>query len=71
MLTKLTLKSKRNYELFALDGYYMAYKLITLLCSSFKFIQIKFIDCYSCMMFTIKSMNICNDKVNYDEIIIQ
>ena len=25
---------------------------------------------YSCVMFAMKSMNICNDQVNYDEIII-
>ena len=33
----------------------------------FIFIEMNF---YSCVMFAIKSMNICNDEVNYDEIII-
>ena len=30
-----------------------------------------FIHCHSCVMFAMKSMNIYNDQVNYDEIIIQ
>ena len=52
------------------DGYYVAYKTITLLCILFMFIQMKFIHSHSCVMFAMKSMNMCNDKVNYDEIII-
>ena len=30
-----------------------------------------FIHCHSCVMSVINSMNICNDQVNYDEIMIQ
>ena len=37
----------------------------------FIFIEIKNFHCHSCVMFTMKFMNICNDQVNYDEIIIQ
>ena len=48
----------------------MVYKLTTLLCVSFIFIEIKFIDCHSCVMFVMKSMNICDDQVNNYEIII-
>ena len=54
----------------AIDGYYVAYKAITLSCILFMFIEMKFIYCHSCVMFAIKSMSMCNDKVNYDEIII-
>ena len=36
----------------------------------FIFIEMKFIHYHSCVMFAMKSMNICNDQVNYDEIII-
>ena len=42
------------------DGYYVAYKLITLSCILFIFIEMKFIDCHSCVMFAIKSMSMCN-----------
>ena len=49
----------------------MAYKPITLSCILFKFIEKEFIHCHSCVMFAMKSMSICNDKVNFDEIIIQ
>ena len=35
------------------------------------FVEITFIHCHPCVMFAMKSMNICNDLVNYDEIIIQ
>ena len=52
------------------DGYYVAYKPTTLLCIFFMFIEMKFIHCHSCVMFAMKSMSMCNDKVNYDEIII-
>ena len=51
------------------DGYYVAYKPITLSCL-FMFIEMKFIHCHSCVMFVMKSMSMCNDYVNYDEIII-
>ena len=54
-----------------LDRYYVTYKPITLLCISFMFIGMQFIHCHSCVMFVMKSMSICNDQVNYDEIIIQ
>ena len=53
------------------DGYYVAYKLITLPFISFMFIEMKFIYCQSCVMFTMKFVSICNDYVNYDEILIQ
>ena len=52
------------------DGYYVTYKPITLLCISFMFIKIKFIHCHSCVIFSMKSMSICNDYMHYDEIII-
>ena len=39
----------------------MAYKLIILSCTSFMFIEIKFIHCHSSMMFVMKSMSICDD----------
>ena len=43
------------------DGYYVAYKPITLPCISFTFIEMKFLHCHSCVMFAMKSMSICND----------
>ena len=43
------------------DGYYVAYKPITLSCILFMFIEMKFIHCYSCVMFGMKSMSMCND----------
>ena len=43
------------------DGYYVAYKPITLPCMLFMFIEMKFIHYHSCVMFTMKSMSICND----------
>ena len=49
----------------------MTFKPITLICISFIFIKIKFIYCHSYVMFAMKFMNICNDLVNYDEIIIR
>ena len=54
-----------------IDGYYVTYKPITLPCISFMFIEMKFIHCHLCVMFVMKFMNICNDQMNYDEIIIQ
>ena len=53
------------------DGYYVAYRLITLPCISFIFIEMKFIHYLSCVIFVMKFISICNDLVNYDEIIIQ
>ena len=43
------------------DGYYVAYKPITLSCILFMFIEMKFIHCRSCGIFVMKSMNMCND----------
>ena len=43
------------------DGYYVAYKPITLLGISLMFIEMKFIYCHSFVMFLMKSMSICND----------
>ena len=51
-------------------GYDVAYKPITLSCIFFMFIEMKFIHCHSCVIFAMKSMSMCNDYVNYDEIII-
>ena len=34
------------------------------------FIEMKFYSLTFCVISTMKSMNVCNDKVNYDEIII-
>ena len=48
----------------------MTCKPITLSRIFFMFIEMIFIHCYSCVMFVIKSMSMCNDLVNYDEIII-
>ena len=52
------------------DGYYVAYKPITLSCILFMYIEMKFIHCHSYVIFAMKSMSMCNDYVNYDEIII-
>ena len=43
------------------DGYYVAYKPITLSCILFMFIEMKFIHFHSCVMFAMKSMSMCND----------
>ena len=60
-----------TYDMYVMhDGYYVAYKPITLSCILFIFIEMKFIHCHSCVMFAMKSMSMCNDYVNYDEIII-
>ena len=48
----------------------MAYKPITLSCILFMFVEMKFIHFHSCVMFAMNSMSMCNDYVNYDEIII-
>ena len=49
----------------------MAYNRITIMCISFMLIEMDFIHWYSCVIFAMKSMSICKDLVNYDEIIIQ
>ena len=43
------------------DGYYVAYKPITLPCILFVFIEMKFIHCHSYVMFTMKSMSMWKD----------
>ena len=43
------------------DGYYVAYKPITLLSILFMFVEMKFIHCHSCVMFAMKSMSMCNE----------
>ena len=43
------------------DGYYVAYKPITLSSILFTFIEMKLIHCHSCVMFAMKSMSMCND----------
>ena len=53
-----------------IDGCYVTHKSITLPCISFIFIEMKFIHFHSCVMFTMKSMSIFNDYVNYNTIII-
>ena len=45
----------------ACDGYYVAYKPITLSSILFIFVEMKFIHCHSCVMFAMKSMSMCND----------
>ena len=40
------------------DGYYVAYKPITLSCIFSMFIEMKFIHCHSCLMFAMKSMKV-------------
>ena len=43
------------------DGYYEVNKPVTLPYISFMFIEMKFSHCNSCLMFSMKSMYICND----------
>ena len=43
-----------------IDGYYVAYKPITLSCIFFMFIKMKFIHCHSFVMFPMKFMSMCN-----------
>ena len=62
MITSLTLDN--------FDEYYVAYKPITLSCILLMFIEMKFIHCHSCVMFAMNSMSMCNESLNYDEIII-
>ena len=45
----------------------MANNTITLSCILPMFIEMKFIHCHSCVMFTMKSLSMCNDYVNYDD----
>ena len=52
------------------DVYYVAYKPITLPFLSFIFIEMKFSYCHSCVIFVMKYISICNDEVNYEDIII-
>ena len=44
-----------------IDGYYVAYKPITLSSILCMFVEMKFIHCHSCVMFAMKSMSMCND----------
>ena len=43
------------------DGYYVAYKQITLSYVLFMLSEMIFINYHSCVMFAMKSMSICND----------
>ena len=43
------------------DGYYVAYKPITLSCILFMFIEMKFICSHYCVIFVMISMSMCND----------
>ena len=52
-------KVERTMSEIVVDGYYVAYKPITLSC--ILFIEMKFIHCHSCVMFAMKSMSMCND----------
>ena len=52
------------------NGYYVAYKIITSSCIVFMSIEMKLIYHHSCVLFTMKSMSIYNDKVNYDKIMM-
>ena len=42
-------------------GYYVAYTPIILPCISFMFIEMKFIQCHSCVVFVMKSTSIYSD----------
>ena len=53
------MRKKRKREVS--DGYYVAYKPITLSCILFMFIEMKFIHFHYCVMFAMKSMSMCND----------
>ena len=55
----ITLKKEMKYVMY--DGYYVAYKPITLSSILFMFVEMKFIHCHSCVMFVMKSMSMCND----------
>ena len=67
-ILKLGLQIIEAYEVHVLaflwglgDGYYVTYKPITLSCTLFMFIKMKFIHCHSCMIFVMKFMRISND----------
>ena len=49
------------HDVDASGGYCVAYKPITLSCILFLFIEMKFINCHSCVMFAMKSMSTYND----------
>ena len=51
----------REIDDLAVSSRHVAYKPITLPCIWFKFIEMKFIHCHSCVMFVMKSTSICND----------
>ena len=55
------IKIMKYLEVERSDGYYVAYKPITLSCTLFMFIEMKFIHCHSCVIFAMKSMSMCND----------
>ena len=58
---QMSINRGRTTTIKGIDGYYVAYKPITLPCILFMFIEMKFVHCYSCVMFAIKSMSMCND----------
>ena len=58
MISSKLIKSD-DESMVEIDGYYVAYKPITLSC--ILFIEMKFIYCHSCVMFSMKSMSMCND----------
>ena len=53
------LKCTNNHVVF--DGYYVANKLIILSFILFIFVEMKFINFHSCVMFAVKSMSMYND----------
>ena len=62
------LKSSKLCLYLLTNGYYMTCKLIPLLCVSIMFIKMKFIYCYSCIMFVLKSMSVCFYIESEDEV---
>ena len=63
-------KDGRLLSKWDIDRYYATYKSITFPCISFMLIEMKFIHYHSRVMFAMKCMTICNDEVNYEEIIL-
>ena len=57
----IELRRMNPFMVLYLDRYHVAYKPITLPCISFMFIEMKFIHSHSYVIFTMKSMSICND----------
>ena len=53
------------------NGYYVAYKPITLSSILFIFFEMKSIYCHYCVICVMKSKSICSDLINYDDITIQ